>query len=431
MKIKNFLRKLKNRKENLSASTRVPAFGGVKNLPDKPLSKNSLMSEGEDFIIPLASQYDHSFRIKLYRFLTDNIPALNSAIWTWTRLSCAPSSFKLKGSDDQALLEQGSRIVSALDRRIYQHSFYKFGGIESLLSQFFYSLFTDGAVCGELVLEPYRKRIGKFYFIDPSTIKFKSNGIDLELYQEVEGELIWLNKDSTYYYGLDPDSQDPRGKSLLCSIPFVSRIEQTLLSDMQKSMHNAGYHRLHVKLKPPERISAESNEAYTKRANQYFEDTLQMMKKLSVEDNPVTWNDVQVDYIGPQGSYSATTSWYINHKALIEEICTGVHLDPFILGYSYGAPYSWAQIKYELILRNIISIQASAKRFMEWIHNLELALNGINLEYEHLFDNRKAFGLLEQRQAEKLALENIILKKNSGLITEEEAKRELKMTDDR
>ncbi|MCJ7459759.1 MAG: hypothetical protein MUP17_12335, partial [candidate division Zixibacteria bacterium] len=80
---------------------------------------------------------------------------------------------------------------------------------------------------------------------------------------------------------------------------------------------------------------------------------------------------------------------------------------------------------------NIISIQASAKRFMEWIHNLELALNGINLEYEHLFDNRKAFGLLEQRQAEKLALENIILKKNAGLITEEDAKRESQMTDDK
>lgn len=398
MKIKSFLRKLKNRKENLSASSVVPAFGGVKNLPDKPLSKNSLMSEGEDFIIPLASQYDHSFRIKLYRFLRDNIPSINSAIWTWTRLSCAPSSFKLKGTDEKALLEQGNRIISALDRRIYQHSFYKFSGFESLLSQFFYSLFTDGAVCGELVLEPYRKRIGKFYFIDPSTIKFKSAGADLELYQEMDGELMRLNKDSTYYFGLDPDSQDPRGKSLLSSIPFVSRIEQTLISDMQKSMHNAGYHRLHVKLKPPERVSSESNEAYTKRANQYFEDTLQMMKKLSVEDNPVTWNDVQVDYIGPHGSYATTTSWYINHKALIEEICTGVHLDPFILGYSYGAPYSWAQIKYELILRNIISIQASAKRFMEWIHNLELALNGINLEYEHLFDNRKTFGLLEQRR---------------------------------
>jgi len=425
MKIKNFLKKLKKGKENLSAFSGLPAFGGVKNLPDKPLSKNSLMSEGEDFIIPLASQYDHSFRIKLYRFLRDNIPSINSAIWTWTRLSCASSSFKLKGTEDQALLEKGNKIVSALDRRIYQHSFYKFGGIESLLSQFFYSLFTDGAVCGELVLEPYRKRIGKFYFIDPATIKFKSAGADLELYQEVDGEPIRLNSDSTYYFGLDPDSQDPRGKSLLSSIPFVSRIEQTLLYDMQKSMHNAGYHRLHVKLKPPERVSSESNEVYTKRANQYFEDTLQMMKKLAVEDNPVTWNDVQIDYIGPQGSYAATTSWYINHKALIEEICTGVHLDPFILGYSYGAPYSWAQIKYELILRNIISIQTSAKRFMEWIHNLELALNGVNLEYEHLFDNRTAFGLLEQKQAEKLALENIILKKNSGLITEEEAKREM------
>ncbi len=425
MKIRNLLDRFIKGKENLSVSSGLPAFGGLRNLPDKPLSKNPLQSAGEDFIIPLVGQYDHPFRLKLYRFLRDNIPCINSAIWTWTRLSCAPSSFKLKGTDDQALLDKGTRIISALDRRIYQHSFYKFSGIESLLSQFFYSLYTDGAVCGELVLEPFRKRIGRFYFIDPSTIKFKSTGTDLELYQEVDGELIRLNKDSTYYFGLDPDTQDPRGKSLLSSIPFVSRIEQTLLSDMQKSMHNAGYHRLHVKLRPPERISAESNEAYTKRANQYFEDTLQMMKKLAVEDNPVTWNDVQIDYIGPQGSYAATTSWYINHKALIEEICTGVHLDPFILGYSYGAPYSWAQIKYELIQRNIISIQASAKRFMEWIHNLELALNGINLEYEHVFDNRKIFGLLEQRQAEKLALENIILKKNAGLITEEEAKREL------
>jgi hypothetical protein len=224
---------------------------------------------------------------------------------------------------------------------------------------------------------------------------------------------------------LDPDAEDPRGRSLLSSIPFVSRIEQRLLNDMQKSMHNAGYHRLHVKLKPPERLSSESNDAYTKRANQYFEDTVEMVRKLSVEDNPITWNDVQIDYIGPQGSYAATTSWYINHKALIEEICAGVHLDPFILGYSYGAPYSWAQIKYELIQRNMLSLQASARRFMEWVYNLELALHGLNLEYEHHFDNRRSFGLLEQKQAEKLALENIITKKDSGLITVEEAKREI------
>jgi len=399
-------------------------------LPIKPLSRSSLTSKDKDFLVPFQDLYDRTFRIKLYRFLRDNIPALNSAIWTWTRLSSAPSFYKLKGSDNQEILNLGTKVTSDLDRRIYQHSFHKFGGVEALLSEFFYSLFTDGAVCGELVLEPSQNRIAKFYFIDPSSIRFKLEGSNWVLYQELHGDFIRLNQNSIYYYGLDPDAEDPRGRSLLSSIPFVSRIEQRLVTDMQKSMHNAGYHRLHVKLRPPERLPAESIEAYTKRANSYFEDTAEMMRKLSVEDNPITWSDVQIDYIGPSGTYAATTSWYINHKALIEEICAGVHLDPFILGYSYGAPYSWAQIKYELIQRNIISIQTSAKRFMEWIHNLELALQGLDLEYEHQFDNRKTFGLLEQRQAEKIALENIVLKKDAGLINEEEAKRELQITDE-
>jgi hypothetical protein len=406
-------------------------LGFYGSLPTKPLSKSSFTPEDNEIILPFRELYDRTFKIKLYRLLRDNIPAINSAIWTWTRLSSAPSSFKLKGTDDPDKLNFAAKIISDLDRRVYQHSFHKFGGIEALLTQFFYSLFTDGAVCGELVLDSSQNRLDKFYFIDPSTIKFKSARTNYELYQEINGEMIRLNRNSTYYYGLDPDPDDPCGRSILSSIPFVTRIEQRLLSDMQKSMHNAGYHRLHVKLKPPDRLPSESNEAYIGRANRYFEDSVEMMKKISVEDNPITWNDVQIDYIGPQGSYAATTSWYINHKALIEEICAGVHLDPFILGYSYGAPYSWAQIKYEMIQRNIISIQTSAKRFMEWIHNLELALQGLDLEYEHHFDNRRTFGLLEQRQAEKIGLENIILKKNAGLIDEEEAKRELKMTADK
>lgn len=432
MKIKNILRYFKGKNLLSEDGNKKLPFPRM-NIPSKPVSRSSFITEEKE-LVQFRDLYEHSFKVKLYRFLRDNIPALNSAIWTWTRLCSAPSDYKLKGSGDKSIMPRGedsqilnlgARIISDLDRRFYQHSFYKFGGMEAFLSQFFYSLFTDGAVCGELVLEPSGNRISKFYFIDPSSIKFKLKDSNWELYQEVEGEQIYLNQNSIYYSGLDPDTEDPRGRSLLSSIPFVCRIEQKLLNDMQKSMHNAGYHRLHVKLKPPERLSSESNEAYTDRANRYFEDTVEMMRKLSVKDNPITWNDVQIDYIGPQGSYAATTSWYINHKALIEEICAGVHLDPFILGYSYGAPYSWAQIKYELIQRNIISIQAQAKRFMEWVHNLELALHGLDLEYEHHFDNRKSFGLLEQRQAEKLALENIIAKKDSGLITVEEAKREI------
>lgn len=411
-----------------------PAGSVGKDFPISPVSKRTSYLDQGELLLPQSSLYDNSFRIRLYRFLRDNIPVLNSAVWTWTRICASPSHFELKssvenpahGGDDPKVLDNAVEVLKNLDRRIYQHSFQKFGGSDALLTQFFGSLFTDGAVCGELVLTPSRDKLDKFYFIDPATIRFKlKDDTTWELYQEVDGVQVKLNPASTFYLGLDPDADDPRGKSILGSVPFVARVEQRLLEDMQKTMHNAGYHRLHVKIKPPERFSGESDETYISKANKYFEDTVEMMKELSPEDNPITWNDVGIEYIGPSGHVASSNYWYINHKALVEDICVGVHLDPFMLGYSYGPTRSWAQFKYELMLRNVISIQRLAKRFMEWIRNIELALWGIPLECVHHFDNRKFFGMLEQREAEKIHLENIIRKKEAGFITEDQAKREI------
>jgi hypothetical protein len=417
-------------KRDILLSRKFPASGNKnpkdRDLPTSPVSKRTTQVDEANLLLSPSSFYDNAFRIKLYRFLRDNIPVLNSAVWTWSRICASPGHFELTGTEDRSLLDQAHQVIRDLDRRIYQHSFQKFGGTDALLSQFFCSLFTDGAVCGELVLTPSRNAVDKFYFIDPSTIKFKlKEGKVWEVVQEVEDNIVKLNPHSTFYAGLDSDPDDPRGKSILGSIPFVARVEQRLLEDMQKTMHNAGYHRLHVKIKPPDRFSGESEENYLSRANRYFEDTVDMMKELSPDDNPVTWEDVQIEYIGPSGHVSSSQYWYINHKALIEDICAGVHLDPFILGYSYGPAQSWAQCKYELVLRNVISIQSCANRFLEWIHNIELALKGLPLDCVHHFDNQKFFGALEQKEAERIHLENVISKREAGFITDDQAKREL------
>lgn len=402
-------------------------------IPTDPISVRFPTDEGNYFFWNSVLGTDHSFRIKFYRFLKDNIPVLNSAIWTWTHLCSAPSSVQIKGSDDSQTVKSAEKIISDLDRRIYEQSYQKFGGTDALLVQFFNSLFTDGIVCGELVLTPSGDKIDKFYFIDPTTILFELKNDRWEIFQQQDGStslttsgsLVKLNPDSTFYFGLDTQVNNPVGKSLLSSIPFVAKVEQQLVSDMQKTMHNAGYHRLHVKIKPPERSNLESDEAYISRANNYFDKTVEMMRQFGPEDNPITWNDVEIDYIGPESRQAAASAWYINHKAMIEDISAGVHLDPFMLGYSYGLSRSWAGFKLELIFRNVVSIQKAAKRFMEWVRNIELALHGLNLESEHHFDNALAFGKLEQLQAEKMALENIRAKQEAGYIDFEEAKREI------
>jgi len=56
---------------------------------------------------------------------------------------------------------------------------------------------------------------------------------------------------------------------------------------------------------------------------------------------------------------------------------------------------------------------------------MEMALHGLPLDCVHHFDNRKFFGMLEQREAERIQLENVIRKKEAGFITDDQAKREL------
>ena len=367
---------------------------------------------------------DHPFKIKFYRFLRDSVPILNSALWTWTRLCASPSFIQIKGSDGPEIVKSAERVIADLDRRVYQPFNQKAGGMDALITQFFSSLFTDGMVCGEIVLAPAGDKIDRFYFIDPATLGFElKNGLEWEIFQEQEGKKTKLNPDSTFFYGLDAEVNSPIGKSLLSAVPFVSRIEQQLISDMQKTMHNAGYHRLHVQIKPPERSALESDEAYLNRANQYFRETVNMMKSFSPDDNPVTWSDVEIKYIGPESRQAASTAWYLNHKAMLEDIAAGLHLDPFMLGYSYGTTQTWAGFKLELVQKNVVSLQRVAKRFLEWVRNIELALRGLPVEAEHHFDNDRGPGKLDKVQAEKIALENIVRRQNEGYISFEEAKK--------
>jgi len=414
-KRKNLEAKVVNLESRVS---RIP----VNDFPSSPTAK--LYPEQTLFAWNSIWGMTHPFRIRFYRFLRDSIPILNSALWTWTRLCASPSQVQIKGSDDPEIVRQALEIIAALDGRIYQPFHQKGSGIDALVVQFFNSLFTDGMVCGEITLTPAGDKIDRFYFIDPATLAFElKEGLFWEIFQGQEGKNVKLNPEATFYFGLDTEVNNPIGKSLLSAIPFVSRIEQQLNSDMQKSMHNAGYHRLHVQIKPPERSAFESDEAYVSRANQYFKETVNMMKSFSPDDNPVTWNDVEIKYIGPESRQAAATSWYLNHKAMIEDIAAGLHLDPFMLGYSYGTTQSWAGFKLELVQKQVITLQRVAQRFLEWVRNIELALHGLLVTAEQVFVNESGVGKLDKVQAERIELENVIRKQKEGYISFEEAKK--------
>jgi hypothetical protein len=364
-------------------------------------------------------------RIEMFRFLTDSIPALNAAIWTWTTLAASPVKVEIAGIDDSGLIDKAEDVISSLFDRLYDNRYQKFAGVECLLMEYFTSLFVTGSVAGEVVSLPGGDGIDYFYFVDTASLRYKMVDGNWRVYQDQKGRKAWFDLASTYFYGLKADSINPAGISLLQSIPFVARVEQQLVTDMHKSMHNAGYHRIHVKVVPPERLPGESQKNYIGRANNYFEKTVNMFRDFNPDDNPITWDDVQIEYIGPSSRISSSNSWYINHKAIIEDICTGTHLAPFMLGYSFGTAHNRAIFKYELVQREVRVVQQAAAGFLEWLGNLELAMKGIDARCKIGFCNDVHYGVLDRMNSEMTRVKTIIMKKDAGLIDCDEARKEL------
>jgi hypothetical protein len=371
--------------------------------------------------INFPADYGHFERITLYRFIRENIPVVNGAIWVWARLCASPMEFVARG-------EKGTERTGALKAHLEQLNtilassrYGRFGGVDRLCDLFFSSLFVDGAFAGSLRFDS-QKRLAGF---DPCDIRHLSferdpDGAGWNIFHESEGQRRLLDPASFIYVPLDEDAIDPRGHSILQSIGFVSRIEQKLLDDMQKAQEKAGYNRLHVVIKKPERRMGETESAYVERANGYFDDTVTLFSGIRPADSAVTWDDVEIKTISPEGG--AGNSWYLSHRAIVEDICAGVHLDPFMLGYSYSSTQTWARFKYELVLREIASVQKLAVRFFEWLVNGYLESAGAGFAIDVNFDNDRVLSLLDQHRADQKEVERVTDLFKAGLLSREEAR---------
>lgn len=406
----------------LSQRARVPK-------PRQIRQKAGTSIKGDHGKITFPADYGYYERITLYRFLRDQIPVVNGAVWTWTRLCSSPMEFHPSIDKTESGASRLRKFVDDLNRRLAPHSFYKSGGIDRLSDLFFSSLFTDGAFAGLLEFNQNDGVTG-FRPVDIRKLTFEyETGADqpstdgLQIYYETESGKLLLDPANFIYIPLDDDSVDPRGRSILQSIGFVSRLEQKLIDDMQKSQEKAGYNRVHVIVRKPERRMGESENDYIDRANNYFDDTVGLFSGIKPADSVVTWDDIELKTVSPAGGGAAVThSWYLCHRALVEDVCAGVHLDPFMLGYSYGNTQSWAKFKFELVLRQVVSVQRLAVRFFEWLINTHLVLSGCDLKANVNFNNNKIISALERYKSRAEETRSIKELYESGLYTKDEAR---------
>jgi hypothetical protein len=338
-------------------------------------------------------------------------------------LAAAPGEFKIVGDIDNSTGERARQRLDALARRIYVDGAGQTSGIPALLVDMFRCLFRDGIFGGFVTVQPDGSGVHRFVPVDSIDIAIdKSRGRD-RLVLEVDEKQTDLSRPDFRHLAFNAGVSRPLGQSILHAIPFVSYIEQQLIDDMRRSSHNSGFHRLHVKITPPERMSGESDTSFTDRINSYFDSTVSMIRTCEVDDNPVTWDNVAIEYMGPQTSgNSGNNQWFFQHRAIIEEVCAGTHLAPFLLGYSYGDTTTWSAFKFDVVMRQVRSVQAEAAQLLEWIGNIDLALSGIDAECCFVFDNSFTYQATEQSTVRATEIDSLLKAYEAGLIDEKIAR---------
>lgn len=363
------------------------------------------------------------FRRQLFRFMADSIPLIHACLWTWVRLSSAPGQFTVETSSGSTSDERASQLLNELSDRLFTNVQGNRSGIGSLLPELFTAMYRDGLFAGFLTLDRDGSRVDQFVPLDPAWLVADSSSGKPQLrLEDTNGKQTSLDRPDFYFLPFSPSTSEPFGRSILQAIPFVAYIEQQLVDDMRRTSHNSGYHRLHVKITPPERMSGESDQNYTERINSYFDGTVSMIKSCDIDDNPVTWDNVTIDHVGPSKSREITSSWFMNHRAMVEEVCAGTNLAPYLLGYSFGATTTWSAFKFDVVMRQVRSVQAEVARFLEWIGNVELALHNLDATCRFTFDNAFAYQAKDDLAVRTGEVDNLIRLLDAGLIDPEQAK---------
>ncbi len=114
-----------------------------------------------------------------------------------------------------------------------------------------------------------------------------------------------------------------------------------------------------------------------------------------------------------------TERFYEKLRAMEEQLITGMHLVPMLLGRSYGPSGTWAEAQARLMARAAISAQLGIKRMIERVYDLALKVWEFpEFRTEVQFHRTNLQESPKQAQAEKLTLETGVKMRDAGLIGE-------------
>lgn len=352
--------------------------------------------------------------LEIYHLMASSIPIMEGAINAYTRLT--NTGFDIKCEKDITrnvtwdVLERLD-LEEVLNKVLIQYNTYGFCGVE-------------------IVMNDDKTEIVKLKVIDSRTLRLQKDPWgNVLVYKQIIGiptgdkqntnsapGCIDLDPCSIMYFQRKPDSDSAYGVSLLRPLPFVASIMMSIEDSIGKIYRHYGAPKYHVKYNPTSPIPDEIMED---RMNQLAED----FSNIEADSDFFSNGDVSVEVIGAGGQ---TISFDAELAHIMQEIMSGLGLPANVLGFNYGSTETHAKEQNTILMSNLRNTQNSIKRILEnTLMTLIAQVYDLDEIPEIEFETIQLRDEVAYQTAEQIKITNAILKRDSGIIAQDDVATEL------
>lgn len=358
----------------------------------------------------------------------------DAALAVWNTLRLANPGHELEvvystGGEEGEPDEEGLALLNEIAERVGTEYG---GGLDVLINIMLLTSMTQGAIAAEVELAESLQEIVDYVLVDPALIGFARNDEDKWIPVIAgQGEAVPINTNQFRYQPLDPDVNDPRGRSPFWPALRTAVFQMEVLDDLKAVAHNQGYPRITVKVL--REVALAHAPAHLKQPNKavaleawldaYLLTVKEAYDALNPDDTFIGWDGIEIDYTGPGKAGSINLA--VLFRALDNQVVASLKQLPILLGRNEAATTTHASIQWQIYVAGIEAFQRPIKRLVEWMYNLSLQIHGRQSKAKITFHQIRKTDRESEARAEMMETRTRILWVQAGWIDNDEAAQEV------
>ncbi|HEY9282323.1 MAG TPA: hypothetical protein VIP46_02615 [Pyrinomonadaceae bacterium] len=326
--------------------------------------------------------------------------------------------------------EQAADRLNEAATRLYRIG----AGVDGLMNAYLAQAAVLGAVSSEDVVNLGARRVERvalvpveqirFKFIEGEYVPHQRPGVGAGMPRSPLG-LIRLSPETYRYYAVQTIENSPYAKPpATAAVASITGPQTDMLDNIRfiaRKLGLLGIVSISV-ARPPEEAN-ESPEQYRGRLRRYLAEVGKAAEQVSNTGLLVTYDDQKVQHDRVTGdSRGAYDVFRMNE----EQVFSGLGTFPAFHGRTDSTTETYANVVYNFMLSQAANFQRVIKRRHEHTCRLDLRLGGVPFDGVSMqFNREKARNPLQQAQADRINDERSIKKAEKGIISPDEAAREM------